>query len=220
MAGAMDRLTALYPGLVSPETQDHFRRIKHLTVPAGQVLFRPGDKAVGFVLVLSGKVGVYLTGQGGRELRLYSVGPGASCIQTTLGLLGGEAYSGEAVAETDAEIALLPAADFNGLMDQSHSFRMTIFRAFGARMADVTHTLELIAFVRVEARLARHLLREADASGQIISTHAAIATVIGSAREVVSRRLEAFQQRGLVSLERASIRVVDRAGLDLMAQAE
>ncbi|MCU0831366.1 MAG: Crp/Fnr family transcriptional regulator [Rhizobiaceae bacterium] len=209
-----------YPNLVPAQFEPHFRRVKRLALPAGSVLFRPGDQPPGFVFVLSGRVGVHLTGQGGRELRLYSVGPGTSCIQTTLGLLGGEAYSGEAVAETDIDIALLPAADFRALMDVSPAFRDGVFRAFGARMADVTRTLEQVAFVRVEARLARHILDCADAGGVLESTHAEIATAIGSVREVVSRRLDALRGRGLVSLERGQTQILDRAALLAIANTQ
>ena len=65
-------------------------------------MFRPGDMAQGFVIVLSGRIEVRLTSASGREILLYAVEPGESCVQTTLGLMGGEPYSGEAVAATDA----------------------------------------------------------------------------------------------------------------------
>ena len=73
-------------------------RLAPMEVPAGAVLFRPGETVKGFVIVLRGRVEVYLTGLSGREILLYEVTPGQSCVQSTLGLLGGEDYSGEAVA--------------------------------------------------------------------------------------------------------------------------
>jgi CRP/FNR family transcriptional regulator, anaerobic regulatory protein len=215
----LDTLASIYPELMAPGSETRFSRVKRLHLEAGSVLFRPGDAAPGYVLLLSGRVGVYLTGQNGRELRLYTVGPGTSCIQTTLGLLGGEAYSGEAVAETAVEAALLPPADFKGLMNESAPFRNSVLRSFGARMADVTRTLEQVAFISVEARLAGYLLAEAGEGDRIEATHSAIATSIGSVREVVSRRLESLEHRGLLTLDRASIRILDRAKLGMLASA-
>ena len=61
------------------------------TVVKGAVLFRPGDAAQGFVMVLSGRIEVHLTGPSGREILLYAVEPGQSCVQTTVGLMAGEA---------------------------------------------------------------------------------------------------------------------------------
>ena len=69
--------------------------------PAGTVLFRAGETVKGFVVVLTGQIDVFLTGPSGREIQLYVVEPGESCIQSTLGLLGGEDYSGEAITRTD-----------------------------------------------------------------------------------------------------------------------
>lgn len=208
-----------YPALADA-ARGRLARLKRLSVPAGTVLFRPGDAAQGFVLVLNGRIGVYLTGAGGREILLYEVGSGASCIQTTLGLLGGEAYRGEAVAETPLDMVLLPADDFAGLMDESAMFRRFVFEAFGARMADVTRVLEQVAFVRVEARLAACLLRLAGPQGDVRATHQAIATMIGSVREVVSRRLETFAGRNLVTLDRGVIMLRDRTGLTRVAAQE
>jgi CRP/FNR family transcriptional regulator len=153
-------------------------------------------------------------------LLLYNVGPGTSCIQTTLGLMGGEAYSGEAVAETDVELAMIPAPDFAALLDASKAFRAHVFQSFGARMADVTRTLERVAFVRVEARLAARLLSEADGEGFVRVTHGDLAVAIGSAREVVTRRLEALAKRGIVAVERGAVHLLDRTALQEIRDAD
>ncbi len=217
MVSILDEIAKTYPGLVDDISRPHLARLKHMKLPAGSVLFRPGDAATGFVLVFAGHVGVYLTGLNGRELRLYAVTAGASCIQTTLGLMGGETYSGEAVAETDVDLALIPAPDFRQLIERSSSFRTFVFKAFGARMSDVTHTLEQIAFVRVEARLAAYLLNSADAHGHLTATQQVIATAIGSVREVISRRLESFSKSGVISQERGQIQIVDPVALRVLA---
>jgi CRP/FNR family transcriptional regulator, anaerobic regulatory protein len=218
MRPLVEAISASYPGMVDAAAAPFLQRVKRLEVPAGSVLFRAGDVAQGFVLVLDGKVGVYLTGQGGRELRLYSVGAGASCIQTTLGLLGGEPYAGEAVTETDASLVVIPAGDFRSLIETSPAFRAFVFRAFGARMADVTRTLEQVAFVRIEARLAAYLLDTADSHGAVHATHQTIATAIGSVREVVSRRIEAMRAAGLIDAERGVVTLLDRPRLRALAE--
>ena len=74
------------------------------------------------------------------------------------------------------------------------------------------HLLEKVAFQRIECRLAETLLQRAE-NGVLHATHAEIATMIGSAREVVSRRLDAFSRRGIVALERGNVRLLDEATL-------
>src|SRR6056297_1633053 len=194
-------------------------RLTPMEAPAGTVLFHPGDTVKGFVIMLSGRIDVCLTGPTGRDILLYAVEPGQSCIQSTLGLLGGDDYSGEAIVRRDARAVLVPRETFLALMDRSDAFRGFVFQAFATRMQSMMHLLERVAFIRVEARLAQTLLERA-ASGTVTATHAEIAVMIGSAREVVSRRLDALARRGLLRLERGAVILLDPDSLRQIAQSE
>jgi CRP/FNR family transcriptional regulator, anaerobic regulatory protein len=196
-----------------PDVAEAIGRLPRHKLPAGSVLFRPGDEAQGFVLVAGGAVSVFLTGRNGREIALYDVGPGQTCVQTTLCLLGGSHYSAEARATSDVEIIVVPRGVFTRWVDERPKFRGFVFRAFGARLAEVTAILEQVAFVKIEARLAAELLRRADAEGVVRLTHQELAVGIGSAREVISRRLESLARDGLVSLDRGTVRIVRRNDL-------
>jgi CRP/FNR family transcriptional regulator len=76
-----------------------------------------------------------------------------------------------------------------------------------------------VAFQRVETRLAECLLARAE-DGRLMGTHAEIAVKIGTAREVVSRRLDALARRGIVALERGQVRILDAQTLSELAEAE
>ncbi|SPF80771.1 Crp/Fnr family transcriptional regulator [Pseudoprimorskyibacter insulae] len=192
-------------------------RLSPVQVPQGTALFHPGDVAQGFVVVLQGRVDVFMTGSTGRDILLYSVEPGQSCIQSTLGLLGGEAYSGEAITCSDCRLVLVPRPQFMSLMNSSAEFRGIVFAAFAQRMQSMMTLLDRLAFQKVESRLARLLLERAE-HGHLHATQAEIAVMIGSAREVVTRRLDAMAKRGLVRLERGTVHLV--ALEDLQALAE
>lgn len=193
--------------------------LKPVRVPAKTILFRPGDTAAQFLIVLNGRVSVHLTGRTGRELLLYTVSPGETCVQTTLGVLGGAPYTGEAIADTDLVAVMIPPALFSTLVRESDAFRTFVFKAFADRLADVTFLLECVAFLKVEERLAMALLSRADGEGVVATTHQELAIVIGSAREVVSRRLDTMAVRGLIAVDRGQIRIIDRAGLARLADS-
>lgn len=214
MTGWIDRA----PGLQSldEETRKALAAIQPITIPKGHVLFRPGDEVTCFGVLIGGRVDVYLTGATGREILLYSIVPGDSCVQSTLGLLGDDDYSAEAVAETDVEAVMIPKKVFLDLLGLSESFRTFVFHAFAKRLQSVMQVLERVAFIRIEERLAAALLQRADAAGCVPNTHQELATAIGSVREVVSRRLEALAKKGFVTLERGAIRIVDRPGLSAL----
>jgi len=182
----------------------------------GTPLFHPGQPAQAFVIVLAGRIEVRLTGPSGREILLYAVEPGQTCIQTTLGLMGDEPYSGDAATATPCDVVLIPKLLFRDLIDNEPGFRRFVMQAFGARMNDLTRLLERVAFGRVEQRLAAALLDLADGP-LVVATHADLAARIGSAREVVSRRLEGFARDGLVETDRGTVRLTDLPGLRQIA---
>jgi CRP/FNR family transcriptional regulator len=86
-------------------------------------------------------------------------------------------------------------------------------------MQGMLHLLERVAFQRIESRLAAALLDRAEA-GEVRATHQELATAIGSAREVVSRRLDAFTRAGLVATERGAVMIRDPDGLARLAAVQ
>lgn len=203
---------------LEPEARAVLDTLLPRTVPKGTVLFHAGDEPPGFMLVLAGRVGVYLIGQSGRDMLLYDVVSGQTCVQTTLCLLGEQAYTGEGLAETDVEFILLSRAQFASLMSISAHFRNYIFRSFGNRLKEMVALLEKVSFVKVEARLAAEILHRAGTGNDVSATHQELATAIGSVREVVSRRLESFQRNGLVQLDRGQITLVDPNALSRLSR--
>lgn len=204
---------------LSPAARRALAALPVQDLATGAVLFRPGDQASGFLVVLSGHVEVFLTGPTGREILLYDVAPGQSCIQTTLGLLGGEDYAGEAIVAAATRAVMIPRGQFDRLMADEPGFRAFVLTSFARRMTDVTRLLERVAFARVESRLAAALLDLAE-DGRISATQSDLAARIGSAREVVSRRLEAFQRAGWVQTERGTVRLTDPAALRRLSAAD
>ncbi|MBY0335722.1 MAG: Crp/Fnr family transcriptional regulator [Acetobacteraceae bacterium] len=182
--------------------------------PAGTVLFRPGDSCPGFVLLRRGSIRVDLVTADGHSLLLYRVGPGGSCALSVACLFSDEPHSAEGVVEAAAEGALLIPAAFRRLVDEDAGFRARVLEAFGARLADVIRRIEELSFRPVDAWLAALLLRRGP---ELPATHDAIAAEIGSAREVVSRRLGVLARAGHVALARGVVRVLDRAALARIA---
>lgn len=188
-----------------------------LKLPRGQILFRPEQECSGFVMVRSGTIKVTLTAENGREIVLYRVRPGEICLQTFGCLVQGNRYSAEGVAETDLEIEIIPAQEFQGRVANDRAFREELFAAVAARFVDLERLVEDVALSSIAERLARALLRLADAGDEVAATHDALATEIGSARAVVSRQIADFQRRGLIAASRGCIRLVERAQLEELA---
>lgn len=202
---------------LEPAARSALDRLVPGDVPAGAVLFRPGETVKGYVMVLTGHVAVRLLGPNGRDILLYEVAPGQSCIQSTLGLLGGDDYSAEAVATGPTRLVVVPRPVFLHLLDTAPAFRKVVFAAFAERMQAMMQLIETMSFMRVEARLAALILERADSDGTLEITQAEIARAIGTAREVVSRRLDRLAQAGTLGTGRGVVQIRDRAALEALA---
>lgn len=188
-----------------------------LTVPAGTVVFGPGKPPEHLLLLLDGRVRVQQTPDEGREIVLYRVAAGESCVMTTACLLAHEDYSAEGIAETDVRAAAIPRALFDDLASRSVEFRTFIFTAYARRMSDLFMVIEEIAFQRLDIRLAQKLIELARDTGQIRATHQQLAAELGTAREVISRQLGEFQRRGWIGQARGVVDLLDAAAIGRLA---
>lgn len=179
-----------------------------MTVPKGTVLFRDGDVCKGYVFVIDGAVRVQKMDPQGREIVLYRVEDGQTCMLTTSCLIGGEPYPAEGIAETEVTLAMLSAPTFEKAMADSSAFRRFVLASIGRRIGDLMLLLEDVAFGRMDVRLAKMLLKRSKESDGILEcTHQELATELGTAREVVSRLLKDFERKGWVTLSRGKIAI-------------
>jgi len=211
-----------FPELATLESATQRRladEARPVTLPAGTTVFHDGDACSNYLLVLDGTVRVQKISSSGREITLYRVGDGQTCILTTTCLLSGERYPAEGITETEVRAIVLGNGLFQALLAESLGFRQFVFAVYARRVTDLIVLVEEVAFGRMDLRLASRLRDSADASGMVAATHQELAAELGSAREVVSRLLKDFEQRGLVALHRGRVELLDRTALDQLADS-
>lgn len=188
-----------------------------LDAPRGTVIFGPGKSPENMLFLLSGTVRVQQTSENGREIVLYRIHAGESCVLTTACLLAYDDYSAEGIAETDISAAAIPRAVFDDLVSTSAAFRGFVFKAFSKRITDLFLMVDEVAFQRIDVRLAQKLVELAHGGPTVAATHQQLSVELGTAREVVSRALQEFQRRGWVAQSRGSITLRDGAALAELA---
>jgi len=194
---------------------DHAR---HIAAPSGTILARPGETLPHFVLLTRGTVKVRGLSEGGREIVLYRVAAGETCVLSSAALLGQLSLGAELVAETDIAGFALPDSVFQELVATAPAFRQLIFATFGERLQEIVALLEDVAFRRIDARLATFLLSRGK-DRPLALTHQEIAAELGTAREVVSRQLKEFERRHWLKLTRGQIELMDRDALSQLGSA-
>jgi CRP/FNR family transcriptional regulator len=214
------QLLTLFPAFrqMSDTTVEEVLRqspLKH--VPVGTVLFTPGTQCQMFPLVLSGVVRVSRVGPKGRELPLYRVRPGESCVLTTTCLLGNTSYNATGIVETDLSVIAMPSDVFNRLLNEEPAFRLFVFGLFKDRVSELMQLVEEVAFRKLDQRLANLLV---SMGNPVRVTHQQLADELGSVREMISRVLRSFEERGWVSLGREQIDVRDVDSLKSLATGQ
>lgn len=193
------------------------REMRSLRIEAGRPVFRAGDHAVNFLMVKEGAVRVSVFTEQGREIVLYRVEPGETCVLTTSCLLSGADYDADAVAEDATEAIILPKAAFEELLATSARFRQFVFSTYGERLGTLISLVQEISLRHVDRRLARFLVQQGG-EGPIHLTHQAMAGELGTAREVVTRLLNDFADRNWLRLARGQVAVLDQAALEEYAR--
>jgi CRP/FNR family transcriptional regulator len=212
------RLLGQYPALRDLSAGELERLLGEGTlreVPAGTIMFDEAQPCMGFPFVLEGAIGVSKLSENGREIQLYSVDAGESCILTSSCLLGSVDYAAHGVALAPTTVFILPRPTFERLLRSSDSFRRYVFGLFAERISDLMQTVEEVAFKRLDQRLAALLLRRGPT---VRATHQQLADELGSVREIVSRIVRNFATQGLVQTGREQITILDTDGLRRVAE--
>jgi len=203
--------------LGSVEERDHAVRIladrgSQVCFEQGRYVFRSASACNVFMVLLAGTIRVQLSSSRGREVTLYRVTPGDACCVTTSCMFSGDAYPVEAIAESRVEAIAIDREVFHLILDRSPAFRQYVFDGYATNLASIIAKFEQTSFSSIDTRLSGALL-ELDDKGESRVTHQELAGELGTAREVISRRLKQFESEGWIRLSRGRIIVSDRVGL-------
>ncbi|MGQ0442031.1 MAG: Crp/Fnr family transcriptional regulator [Methylophilaceae bacterium] len=207
-----------FPALVNLEQNAREMLAKSARIveaPIGTIGYREGMPCGAYVMRLAGQSRVFKMSASGREILLYRVHGGETCVITTTCLLGNSDYPASTIVEKPIRDVIIPAATFNQLMVDSKVFRTFVMTNYGALISDLIVLLDEVAFHSLDARLAKTLLDSG--SSRVSRTHQQIADELGTAREVVSRQLKRFEQKGWVALGRGQVELLNRPQLEKMA---
>ena len=207
------KLLQQYPmlnALGSAQLEELLSNAASVRFPGGTILFDENQVCQGFPLLVSGSIRVIKTSINGRELVLYRVEPGETCILSSSCLLGNARYYACGVAEQDIELVLISPSVFKNLIANAEPFRNYIFSLFSNRLTDMMQLVSAVAFQKLDQRLAALLISKPN---PINITHQNLADELGSLREIVSRLLKNFADKGWIVLGREQINVTNPESL-------
>lgn len=173
-----------------------------------QVLVRDGGECAYLPFVLEGTLRLYKTSPAGREITLYRIRRGESCILSATCILNEGSFPAVAEAEGPTEVLLVPSRLISDYVDDNPDWRRFLFGLYAKRLDEVLTLVDEVAFHHMDARLAAWLVKHSAGSpGTVGATHGQIADELGTSREVISRILSDFEADGLIETSRGRIRL-------------
>jgi CRP/FNR family transcriptional regulator, anaerobic regulatory protein len=180
---------------------------RRMSVPSGHYVYSEGDICQMFTFLISGEVRVFKMAETGREITLYELGAGDTCIINASCILSGIPTPAYAVTQSECDALLLPAPEFMRLTREHEELREYIFKVLGQNLSNVMALVEEVAFKHMDERLIEYL-KEKSEDGKLSATHQKIAADLGTSREVISRLLKDLEKKGRVSLSRNLVKLL------------
>lgn len=174
---------------------------------AGSLILNENAHIRSIPIVTKGALKVTRTEEDGREILLYYIKAGESCIMSFLGGLHNETSIVKAEVEEDAEILFLPIEKVSLFLKEYPQWLDYIFRLYHKRFEELLEIINAIAFQKVDQRMLTLLQKKSELtqSKNILITHEQLANELGTARVVVSRLLKQLEDEGVVLLGRNKI---------------
>ncbi len=197
-----------------------YQNAQYAEIPAGASIGDEGQQCAQLAMVLGGVGRVFKLSPSGREVTLYRINSGESCVLSASCIMNQGDFPAMAIAETNVRGLVVSPDRVREWFCQEPQWQKFIFGLLSHRLSDIISVVEEVAFKRLDVRLAEQLVRSmtGDENSIVNKTHAELAADVGSSREVISRVLRDFSQRGLIHSSRGSIRILDTGKIAALAR--
>lgn len=181
--------------------------LSYRSLEAGTTILREGQTCGSVPFVMQGAIRIFKVAESGREIALYRIEAGQSCILSLGCLSASPSFPATVVAEKPTQAAFVPHPTVNRFFAEGASFRAFVLDQYARRMTEVIELVEEVAFRKVDQRLALYLseLTAGQGTDSVAATHQGLADRVGTSREVVSRILKDWESRGLLEIHRGSL---------------
>ncbi len=186
-------------------------------------LFREGERAEGFYVVLSGSVKVFKISPDGKEHILHIFGQGEPVGEVPV--FSGREFPAFAETLKKSDLLYFPRVRFLDLASRQPQILLNMLATLSMRLRKFTQKIEQLSLKEVASRLSEVLLEMADASPEsdeadiahLRITKAQLASQLGTTPETLSRTFQRMTRLGLIRVESKRVHLLDRQGLRVIA---
>ncbi|MFZ4799036.1 MAG: Crp/Fnr family transcriptional regulator [Bacteroidia bacterium] len=182
------------------------------TFAEGDIILNENAFIKAIPIVTRGNIKVMRTDDDGREILLYYIKAGESCIMSFLGGIHNDTSKVKAVAEEPTEILFIPIDKVTLLIKEYPEWLDYIFRLYHKRFEELLEVVNAVAFTKMDERLLNFIKKKCELTKAhtLYITHEQLANELGTARVVVSRLLKQMEDQKLVVLGRNKIHLIEQ----------
>lgn len=216
---AYSQAASLFPffaGLPQEAQSAAKRELTTVSYDPDIILLEEGHICRNLFFLLEGTIRVYKLSPDGREVTLYRMTKGETCLITASCMLHGHPFNAVAETETPVRALSVPHRFLETYLLQDFSFMQFLFGNTFSRFQDVMDAISRMTFDPLHQRIANAVYQRASETGfppTVYFTHEQLAIEIGSSREVVSRALKKPIFASILTGERGKIRIHDYKNL-------
>jgi len=194
----------LFHSLLSKEVYESGQVKK---MPSGTTILDIDSYIRSIPIVISGSIKVIRTGEDGREILLYYIRPGESCIMSFLAGIHHDTSKVKAIVEEDAEVLLIPVDKAGEWIRKYPEWTDFIFSLYQKRFEELLEVVNSVAFQKADMRIMQLLRQKSQLfkTLEISITHQQLADELGISREAVSRLLKQMESEKLINLGRNKV---------------
>ena len=189
------------------ELLDEISLCKIVDFEPNSYLLHEGDNIRFIPLVISGSIKVIRNDDSGREILLYHITQGESCILTITACLNLKTSKALAITDKQTKLILVSAQQIIRWTDIYKSWRTFVMKLYYARLVELLTLVDAVAFKHIDQRIVEKL-KEKSQNGIVNITHQELANELGTAREVVSRLLKQLEKDNKIAISRGKIKII------------
>jgi len=211
----------LFEGLPKEQQDDLAMIVTDQVFRRGQTIFTEGDEATGFYVGITGRVKIFKLSFEGKEQILHIFGPGEPFGEVPV--FTGQHFPANAEAMEESRIFFFPRDSFIELIRRNPSMALNMLAVLSVRLRRFTHLIDDLSLKEVPGRLSAYLLylseqEKGTTDLELTITKTQLASLLGTIPETLSRIFGKMSKQGLIELDGPRIKIVDRQGLEDLAE--
>ncbi|MFO7569711.1 MAG: Crp/Fnr family transcriptional regulator [Smithellaceae bacterium] len=186
----------------------------------GQTFFSEGDDAIGFYIILSGRVKIFKLSSDGKEQIFHILEAHEPFGEAAV--FAGKHYPASAQALSETPVIFFPTRQFVELISREPSLALSMLALLSMRLRKLTMLVENLSLKEVPGRLAAYLLYQSDGNGSSSTLELAVsknqmASLLGTIPETLSRILKRMNDEKLIKTDARAVTILDKPGLIKLA---